>query len=941
MLLSSQSGDLSKDKAIATPLERFLPQQRRAVAETNYSSPEQLDFKNADLFPQKMDWSPLEVSSLVQEPPVKCLYQYFEDRVQESPDRIAVCHQDHQLTYAELNIAANQLAHVLIDRGVKPDMPVGLCLERSVDMVVALLAVLKSGGAYLPLDPDYPLERLKYMVEDAQIPLILTQNILKSRFSGTPKDILCLDEERPLLAAQSQANPSVAVAPNHLAYIIYTSGSTGNPKGVMIEHRAVSHFVQAAITHYDITASDCLLQFGSISFDLAVEEIFTCLSAGARLQLRNDDMLGSPTRFLQSCQDWGITVLDLPTAYWHQLVANLEPTQVSLPPALRLVIIGGERVLPSLVKVWQQKVGDYPRLINSYGPTEATVVATGFWITHDANIPQDVPIGRPFSNTEVYILDTKYQPVPIGTPGELYIGGYSLARGYLNRPDLTQSKFIPHPFSSRSNARLYKTGDQVRYLPDGNLEFLGRIDNQVKIRGFRIELGEIETALLQYPGIRETTVIAQADKSADQRLIAYIVERPDQPVSEPALREFLTQILPTYMVPAAIITLEALPLTPNGKIDRQALPLTAPMGATQLKDDLTFIAPRTPLEETLARIWAEVLNLPRVSVQDAFFNLGGHSLQAIQIMTRIMNDLKVELPLSALFQSPTVEEMAKLLTQVQPGVQVPWSPLVPLQVNGTKRPFFAIHGGQGGVLFYKTLVEHLGSDQPFYALRTRGVDYPDRPHRRVEEMATCYIEAIRQVQPEGPYCIGGASFGGIVAFEMAQQLHAQGQSIEALVFFDTEGVDEVTQRLPLSQRIINTFRYLPKNGLVETLRRIQLRILKLFMGESAVEFYRETGQLPNPSSPTLEVWKTIMNVNREAADCYVPQVYPGSVTLLRAIDDSTHMWNYHTLDYGWGKYAQGGVEQYDLPGTHTGMFQEPYVQHLAQTLNALLNRNCE
>jgi len=929
-------GDLSDAGAIALVLEQFISQLRRVSSESDYSPPDHLDLENGSVSHLRMTWGH-HANSLNQGAPVKCLHRYFEDRARQTPDRVAICHQDQSLTYAELNSAANQLAHRLIECGVKADMPVGLCLERSLDMVIALLAILKSGGAYLPLDPGYPAERISFMVEDAQVQVALTQSSLMARLTSSIKHVLCLDRDGRLLESKSKANPVVLVGESDLAYIIYTSGSTGKAKGVMIEHRAASRFVQAAIAHYEIDSLDCMLQFGSISFDLAVEEIFTCLSAGARLQLRNEDMLSSPSRFLQLCQSWGVTILDLPTAYWHQMAADAAYTRGVMPPSLRLVIIGGERVSPSLVKDWLQIVGDYPRLFNSYGPTEATVVATGFWITRAARVRQEVPIGRPLANSEVYVLDSYGQPVPIGAPGELYIGGRSLARGYLNRSDLTQLKFIPHLFEPGANRKLYRTGDQVRYLSDGNLEFLGRMDNQVKIRGFRIELGEVEAALLQYSGVREAVVVPVADNSGSQRLIAYIVGRGGESVSEEDMRSFLRKKLPAYMVPGVIILLEALPLTPNGKVDFVALPIPSQVIAEKSIVATTFIGPRTPLEHTLVGIWCDILNLPKVSVRDGFFHLGGHSLQALQVIARIRSELEVELPLSALFQSSSVAEMAELLAQT--GVQGRWSPLVPLQAGGSKRPFYAIHGGHGEVLFYKALGEHLGNDQPFYALRARGNDYPDMPHRRVEEMASCYIEAIRKVQPEGPYRLGGASFGGIVAYEMAQQLHAQGQGIESLVLFDTGGFDTFTKRLPLRRRIVNVLRYVPKYGLAETWKRLQLRVLKLFAIDSAVEFYRATGMLPDASSPAMAIWETVWKANLAATECYVPKAYPGSVILLRATDDGDFMWNDIDANYGWGAYALGGVERYDLPGTHIGMFQEPHVQRLAQTLDVILSRS--
>ena len=974
-------GDLSRTDAIATALEKASAQLRQIAKNAPaknapYTPPYQLyletenpnaagteaagaeaagtEEKNtAQLTP---DWHK-QLNPGDENTPTKCLHQHFVDQVEQTPHRIAVSYQadsyqadsyhtinntdniashngeqTQQLTYAQLNARANQLAHHLLDCGIQPDQPVGLFLERSPEIIVALLAVLKAGGAYLPIAPDYPQERISYIINDAKIDVILTQSHLSDRLSNAVKHTICVDRASERLATQSKSNPIISVTPRNLAYIIYTSGSTGKPKGVMIEHQAASHFVRAAIAQYGITKSDCVLQFAAISFDLAVEEIFISLLSGAKLQLRNETMLGTAAQFTRCCQDWGLTVLNLPTAYWHQLVADMATSYLRLPEAIRLVIIGGERALPSRVKTWQTLVGDYPLLINAYGPTEATVTATGFTVDSSTTIHQEVPIGRPFANVETYILDPYAQPVPIGITGELHIGGKSLARGYLHRQDLTQLKFIPHPFSSDASARLYKTGDQARYLPDGNIEFLGRIDTQVKIRGFRIELGEIESALLQFPGVRETVVTTREDGLGHSQLAAYIIEQPSSPVSITALKNFLRQTLPSYLVPSTIDSLTALPLTPNGKVDLQALPEPAVLDSWD--EASLYIAPRTPIEETLSVIWAQALGRTKVSIRDSFFELGGHSLQAIQVMAQIVSELEVELPLSALFQAPTVEEMAQLLHQA--GAKSPWTPLVALQSSGSKRPFFAVHGGHGEVLFYQTLAQHLGKDQPFYAMRALGNDYPDIAHTRIEDMASCYIEAMRRVQPEGPYRIGGTSLGGIVAFEMAQQLQAIGQTTERLVLFDTGGFENFAIPLPWYQRLVSLFRYIPKYGIAETWRRLQLRVLKVFMLDSAVEFYRATGKMPTRFSTELDIWETVWLANLEAIERYRPQPYSGKLTLLRAIDDGDFMWHAHALDYGWGRYALGGVEQQDMPGTHIGIFKEPAVKQLAEQLAQLL-----
>lgn len=885
---------------------------------------------------RRQSWSLSDsASSYSVDAPVHCLHTYIEAQAARNPDRIAVSHQDRALTYGELNAAANQLAHELIGRGVRPDMPVGICLRRCPEMVVALLAILKAGGAYLPLDPGYPPERLKFKVDDANIRVLVTDLELHEKLALPVSVVLCVDRDGPEWAGLSRENPVVDLDLSNLAYFIYTSGSSGRPKGVMIEHRAVSHFVQAAIQHYGISSEDCMLQFGSISFDLAVEEIFTCLVAGGRLQLRDEDMMGSSSLFMRRCQEWGVTILDLPTAYWHQLVADLEQGDLRFPKEVRLVIIGGERVLPGAVQAWLRKVGGRPRLFNSYGPTETTVVATGYWIDDDLPSRSQVPIGKPLANTEIYVLDGRKRLVPIGAEGELYIGGQSVSRGYLNRPELTAACFVEDPFRAGSGRKLYKTGDRVRFLQDGSLEFLGRIDTQVKIRGFRIEPGEIETMLLRCSDVREAVVLALADSSGGHLLTAYVVPSKERPVAPRELTGFLKKSLPGYMVPAALVLLERLPLTPNGKIDTRALPAPLPSDMTAESQDVSRTGPNNPLEEKLARIWAEVLGLPNVGIGDRFFDLGGHSLQAFRMLTMIREQLEVEIQLSALFQAPSVAEMAVLLAQK--GVEVPWSPLVPFQGQGTRLPFFAIHGGHGEVLFYKGLAEHLGPDQPFYALRARGNDFPDNPHRTVEEMAADYIRAIRSIQPDGPYRIGGASFGGIVAFEMAKQLQESGLAVERLILFDTGGFREFLTPLPLGRRVLNLLRYLPRYGLREVWHRLKIRILRFFVSESVVEFYRATGTLPKESSAIIFTWQAVWQANLEAADRYVPTVYPGELTLIRAVDDGNYMWYRYDSDYGWGELSEGGVVGYDVPGTHIGMFQEPYVKRLAETMEVLLS----
>ena len=640
-----------------------------------------------------------------------CIHELFEAQVEQTPDAVAVVFEGQQLTYWELNDKANQLAHHLRSLGVRPEVLVGICVERSsfalaslkekmlpeasLLMIVGLLGILKAGGAYVPLDPAYPQERLTWMLSDSHVSVLLTQKhlLVEQEFDGLY--VICLDTDWEVISQESGENLVSGVTPENLAYIIYTSGSTGKPKGVMIQHQSLVNFTLAAIVEYGFTQSDSILQFASISFDTAVEEIYPCLVSGGRLVLRNEQMLIDIPNFLKQCEEWEITVLDLPTAYWHHLTFELTTTKLKLPESLRLVIIGGEQALPERVKMWQKYVGDYPQLFNGYGPTEATVVTTIYKLpkasfSSDSTLSR-VPIGKLIGNVQVYVLDKYLQLVPIGIQGELYIGGAGLARGYLNRPNLTEEKFISNPFSDfrlgdcsenledceriqfsnpkskiqnskLESDRLYKTGDLVRYLPDGNIEFLGRIDHQVKVRGFRIELGEIEVVLTQHSEIREVVVIAQQDVTGNQYLVAYVVPKQKSVPNSSELRRFLRDKLPEYMLPKVFVMLEALPLTPNGKVDRKALPID---DQNHYGDDTIYVAPRTLTEKKLTAIWSELLVREQVGINDNFFELGGHSLLLTQMIFRVRETFQVELPLRSLFEMPTVAGLAESIEMVQ------------------------------------------------------------------------------------------------------------------------------------------------------------------------------------------------------------------------------------------------------------------------------------
>ncbi|MFN6441574.1 MAG: amino acid adenylation domain-containing protein [Nostoc sp. DedSLP01] len=594
----------------------------------------------------------------------KLVHQLFEEQVELTPDAVAVVFAKEQLTYEQLNTRANQLAHELRSLEVGTDVLVGLCVERSPLMVIGLLAILKAGSAYVPLDPEYPTERLSFMLDDTQVPVLLTQKQLLDRLPATGATLVFIDEIWSQLDPNHQQNPVTEVTAFHLANVIYTSGSTGKPKGVMVEHRGLVNLAQAQIQTFGVDSSSRVLQFASLSFDACISEILMSLGAGATLYLGTKDSIMPGFPLMERLRDDDITHVTLPPSALAVL-----PTEEL--PKLQTLVVAGEACPAELIKKWS--VGR--NFFNAYGPTEASVCAT---IAKCTPQNEKITIGRPIANAQIYILDSQLQPVPIGVPGEVYIGGAGLARGYLNRTDLTQEKFIPHPFSDEANSRLYKSGDLARYLTDGNIEYLGRIDNQVKIRGFRIELGEIEALLSQLSDVQASCVIAREDSTGDKRLVAYIVPQTEVAPKISELRQFLKAKLPDYMVPQTFVLLKALPLTPNGKVDRRALP--APDLNSELKKD--YVAPRTPIEELLAQIWAQVLKVEQVGIYDNFFTLGGHSLLATQLVSRIRDIFKVDLPLRELFATTTVAELAQPIAKLQQqDLEFSTTPIVPRADN--------------------------------------------------------------------------------------------------------------------------------------------------------------------------------------------------------------------------------------------------------------------
>ncbi len=582
--------------------------------------------------------------------------QLIEAQARATPEALAVTGSTGQLTYGELSARSSLLAAKLCQLGVGPEVLVGISVPRSPAMVISLLAILKAGGAFVPLDPEYPRERLRFMIEDSGMPVLLTARESAPGLARPGVRLLFVEEELAALAGQPSPAPWEAKAqPRQAAYVIYTSGSTGKPKGVLMEEGPMARHCLCCQKLYGLGPQDRVLQFASLNFDTSVEQIFATLMSGSRVVLR-DPAIWTPEEFAQKLSELGLTVIGVPPAYWHHLAISwaAAPESVSRHQ-LRLVLVGGEEMHLQSLEAWQKTPFHSVRLFNSYGPTETAVTATDFEVPpRQPGVPGlvKIPIGRPRAGRKLYVLDPWGEPTAQGVPGELHIGGGLLARGYVKRPELTAEKFVPDPFAGAPGARMYKTGDLVRYLADGNLEFLGRVDQQVKIRGFRIELGEIESVLCQHGNVREAAVAASGD--VDKKLAAFFVAKTIPPPSSEELRQFLKAQLPDYMVPAACVCLERLPMTPSGKVDRKSLPIPELQAAA-----VEFVAPQTPAEKGLAQIWCEVLGLKRVGVNDNFFELGGHSLMAMQVISRAAAAGLGNLTLADLFDAPTIGRLAK------------------------------------------------------------------------------------------------------------------------------------------------------------------------------------------------------------------------------------------------------------------------------------------
>jgi amino acid adenylation domain-containing protein len=729
------------------------------------------------------DWSG---RNKVKQIPEASVHELFSQKATSTPDAIALRFQDQYFTYRELDERSNQLANYLIKRGLGPHKLVGICMNRSLDMVVGLLGILKAGNAYVPIDPSYPQERKAFMVNNSEVEILLTVDSEVENLNSGQSKVISIENEWKLIERESREAQRLKVESEDLIYVIYTSGSTGKPKGVMVSHKGVVNHCLNIIDRFELNPQDRVLQFTSISFDVAVQEIFPTLLAGATLVLWKDKYISEGREFLKWIEQEKISVLNMTTAYWSSLVADLKNDRSLLPTSLKLVIVGGEKVSPETFVTWKNVTDGSVRWINDYGLTETTITATMFEPDAAWNPQKVVPIGTPLDNVEIYILDKNQNPVPIGVYGELYIGGIGLAKGYWGRPELTKERFVQNYFSENLNDRLYKTGDQARFLSDGTIEFLGRLDDQVKIRGYRIEIGEIEAAIEQYGKISQSVVVPFELANGNKQLAGYVV-LSDSTVSIDELRNFLKSRLPDYMIPSHFVVMDQIPLTVNGKLDEAALPKPE-LYAIKSKE---YVAPRTPTEQIAVSIWTDLLDYPDIGVMDNFFEVGGNSLLATQVVSRATNTFECNIPLRVLFEYPILTdwvaeiERLKLLEASEGTKQNSEKCIVKIQQKGEKTPIFFVHPVGGTISCYLTLARQLGENQPFYALQGHGFVDANSKLDSVEMMAEHYLKEILEVQPEGPYRLGGWSMGGFIAYEIASKLKENGHEVTQLVVIDS------------------------------------------------------------------------------------------------------------------------------------------------------------
>jgi amino acid adenylation domain-containing protein len=912
-------------------------------------------------------------SAVLSEPNYELVTTMFTDWAKKAPEQTAICQGDRTWNYGKLSESAHTLAQSLLSQGVKRGEVVAVFGSRSFGLIASMMGVFLSGGVLLTIDPKLPSHRQQLLLQQSKA-----------------KHLLCVGGQRPQeeeiwqslavtyvdadtgVATNSKTNNTQAtqlpaLSPNDPAYVFFTSGTTGVPKGVLGCHKGLAHFLNWQRKTFTVNPQDRSGQLTGLSFDVVLRDIFLPLTSGATLCLPTDGDELEPTRILRWLESERISILHTVPSLAQSWLVNV-PSEVSLR-ALKYIFFAGEPLKDTLVRRWRETFPEGGEIVNLYGPTETTLAKCYYQIP--ADIPPGVqPVGLPMWETQALVLGENNQLCGIGEPGQIVLRTPFRSLGYINASEENRSRFVKNPFSNVEQDLLYYTGDRGRYRPDGSLEILGRMDRQVKIRGIRIELREIETLLGEHPSVREVVVIVREDQPGDQRLVAYVISQTEQATTTNELRRFLKEKLPNYMLPSAFVMLDALPLTPNGKVDRQALPI--PDRLSQETEE-TFVAPRDEVEGQLIEIWKEVLGIESVGLQDNFFEIGGHSLLAVKLFWQIEKTFGTNLPLATLFQSGTVEALANIIRQKKElavnseannlqslanieGVAnnnnqnerfSSWSSLVPIKPNGSKPPFFCVHAIAGNVLSYYELAQHLDPEQPFYGLQAQGLDGQQAPFTRMEDMASHYLKEIKTVQPKGPYFLGGHCFGGAVAYEIAQQLHTEGEKVALLAMLDTTGPLGQT-RLPFIQRVPLHLKNLLQKGPIYIWQKSiswlpWLQVLVKYKLTKISNKVYKTGESEGDGVVPYNLRHfRVREANNEAGSQYDMKPYSGPLTVF-GVEEELRVAGagegYKLLpNFGWDDYAIGGFEIHRIAGDHLSMFTEPHVKVLAEKLQACITK---
>ncbi|QQS35339.1 MAG: amino acid adenylation domain-containing protein [Ignavibacteriales bacterium] len=846
-------------------------------------------------------------------------YDLVKEQIKKSPGAAAIIFGSTAISYSQLSVEIDKMSTLFKNEGIKKGDRVGVSVNRSAEMVVVLLSLMRMGATYIPLDPGFPQNRLRFIVEDSKCSHLVIENSTRSLYDYYNGTLINLENYKKVEAFEFKDEP---VSEDSVVYILYTSGSTGNPKGVQIIHKSLVNFLQSMQNVPGLTKDDSLLAITTLSFDISGLELFLPLITGAQLVIASKaEALDG--RMLLSLLKKNITVMQATPSTWRLLIESGWNEKLNLK-----ALCGGEALTRELADKLLERVDS---LWNMYGPTETTI-----WSSCAKVEPgkENLHLGRPIANTKFYIADKNNHFCAPGVPGELLIGGDGLSIGYLNRDDLTKEKFINNPFDKNQNSLVYRTGDLVKLTVDKKLEFLGRIDHQVKIRGFRIELGEIENVITQHPHVKEAVVTAYQNGKIDKRLAAYFISGSGVEINQSDLRNFISEKLPDYMIPSFFVQLEKFPLTPNAKIDRKALPL--PENEKADKED-EFVSPRNTLEMQLAEIWKQVLEINQVSINDNFFEIGGHSILAAQMFNELEKLTGIRLPLVTLFEHQTISELAKLVKQ--DNFVEKWSPLVLIKKGNNKTPLFVIHGAEGNVLLYRELANHLDQDQPLYGLQSRGLNGTESIPASVEEMAVDYIKSIKSIQSHGPYNIGGYCMGGTIAFEVAQRLIGEGEAVNNLFLIETYNaafgnitntfLDRTRERLENVKFHFDNLVSLKgsdkkvflKQKIETTTRRTKARLNAI---SCKVGINIEV--LPENSSKTSRV----RHANDIAQMNYIPNEYKGKTILLRPVISYS---NEPDPKFGWGDVVKGELKVYNLDLAPRGMLVEPYVAQTAAIIS--------